>query len=206
MDSIKETSESLFSGRLCELWDFALGQAKLYPGQLPTVGIDPEALVRGTMPADVLARFFGDLAAAFNEISDDPNLELAATVCRILANYYRAINGSVGQLQDAVFDLGQLYVTLQSIPEINKQVETSSKNSKKGVKSGETRKNKAAKRWGNAGLKIAKLHREKTPDISQAKLANMINSDLGDKAPDVPQIVLSIRKWEREGSLKKATR
>ena len=78
-------------------------------------------------------------------------------------------------------------------------------NREAGKANGEIKKQEAGE-WHARALPLARKIRREQPEISQQRLAKEISFKLDDLAPDIPQITLKIRDWERDGSLIKRSR
>ena len=78
-------------------------------------------------------------------------------------------------------------------------------NREAGKANGEIKKQEAGE-WHARALPLARKIRREQPEISQQRLAKEISFTLDDLAPDIPQITLKIRDWERDGSLIKRSR
>jgi hypothetical protein len=72
-----------------------------------------------------------------------------------------------------------------------------------GLNSGKTRSTAANERWRNAALEVAKEVRQKNPDFSQEKIAEIIQKSPIAQLPGNRTILRAVRKWEDDGDLPK---
>jgi hypothetical protein len=137
--------------------------------------------------------------------------ELAAAVSDVggLVPLFKAISAEMGatrnghgfllRFAESILDV----VQIAGVDEIRKIRRANGEGGKNG--GGRAAKEKAEK-WMSLALPFAIKQRELNSAISQDKLAFEIKHKFDDLVPEIPQIKIAIRGWEREGKLPKAKR